>query len=153
MASKRKRQAEQAEPDWGKTPQEIPTSTAGMANGELINKERVLVVPSRGVNFRYCISCRLHYACITLESHQYLLSPCRFRHLMLDLMQLLPHSKKDAKLDTKSERGVINEVAEMKVSTAPPHSGFQRGVARAVPHQLLSPVATFIVGLHFCALL
>lgn len=38
-----------------------------------------------------------------------------FRHLMLDIGQLLPHSKKDAKLDTKSERGVINEVADMKV--------------------------------------
>ncbi len=34
---------------------------------------------------------------------------------MLDLGQLLPHSKRDSKLDTKSERGVINEVADMKV--------------------------------------
>ena len=34
---------------------------------------------------------------------------------MLDLGQLLPHGKRDAKLDTKSERGVINEVADMKV--------------------------------------
>lgn len=38
---------------------------------------------------------------------------------MLDLGQLLPHSKRDAKLDTKSERGVINEVADMKVGAAP----------------------------------
>lgn len=37
---------------------------------------------------------------------------------MLDLMQLIPHSKKDAKLDTKSERGVINEVADMKGCTS-----------------------------------
>lgn len=43
------------------------------------------------------------------------LAPSRFRHLMLDLGQLLPHSKRDAKLDTKSERGVINEVADLKV--------------------------------------
>ena len=35
---------------------------------------------------------------------------------MLDLIQLLPHSKKDAKLDTKSDRQVINEVADMKVT-------------------------------------
>ena len=35
---------------------------------------------------------------------------------MMDLLQLLPHSKKDVKLDTKSDRGVINEVADMKVS-------------------------------------
>ena len=39
----------------------------------------------------------------------------RYRHLLMDVMQLLPHSKKDAKLDTKSDRGVINEVADMKV--------------------------------------
>lgn len=38
----------------------------------------------------------------------------RFRHLMLDLIQLLPHSKKDAKMDTKSDRAVINEVADLK---------------------------------------
>jgi ribosome biogenesis protein BRX1 len=35
---------------------------------------------------------------------------------MLDLVQLLPNSKKDAKLDTKSQRHVINEVADMKVT-------------------------------------
>jgi len=34
---------------------------------------------------------------------------------MLDLIQLLPHCKKDAKLDTKTDKGVINEVADMKV--------------------------------------
>ena len=34
--------------------------------------------------------------------------------MLLDLIQLLPHSKKDAKLDTKSDRGTINEVADMK---------------------------------------
>ena len=34
---------------------------------------------------------------------------------MTDLISLLPHSKKDAKLDTKNDRGVINEVADMKV--------------------------------------
>ena len=34
---------------------------------------------------------------------------------MMDIGQLLPHGKKDSKLDTKSERGVINEVADLKV--------------------------------------
>ena len=53
------------------------------------NKEKVLVVSSRGITFR-------------------------FRHLLLDLLQLLPHSKKDAKLDTKTDRNLINEVADMK---------------------------------------
>lgn len=32
----------------------------------------------------------------------------------MDMLQLLPHSKKDAKLDTKGDRGLINEVADMK---------------------------------------
>ena len=41
--------------------------------------------------------------------------PCRYRHLMNDLIQLLPHCKKDNKLDTKNDRNVINEVADMKV--------------------------------------
>jgi len=43
---------------------------------------------------------------------------CSFRHLLLDLTQLLPHSKKDAKLDTKSDRAQINEVADMKGCTS-----------------------------------
>ena len=33
---------------------------------------------------------------------------------MTDLMALLPHSKKDAKLDTKRDRGVVNEAADLK---------------------------------------
>lgn len=36
---------------------------------------------------------------------------------MLDLQQLILNAKKDAKLDTKSQRGVINEVADIKVIT------------------------------------
>lgn len=35
---------------------------------------------------------------------------------MLDLIQLLPHCKKDVKLDTKTDRVVMNEVADMKVN-------------------------------------
>ncbi|GMH40450.1 hypothetical protein BSKO_08354 [Bryopsis sp. KO-2023] len=53
------------------------------------NKEKVLILCTRGTG-------------------------ARFRHLMLDLVQLLPHCKKDSKLDTKNERMVINEVAELK---------------------------------------
>ncbi|CAG9466113.1 unnamed protein product [Pedinophyceae sp. YPF-701] len=57
------------------------------------NKEKVLVLCSRGITFR-------------------------FRHLMTDIMQLLPHSRKDSKLDTKTDRGLINEVADMKNCTS-----------------------------------
>mmetsp|Transcript_9452 Transcript_9452/g.28447 ORF Transcript_9452/g.28447 Transcript_9452/m.28447 type:complete len:447 (+) Transcript_9452:201-1541(+) len=57
------------------------------------NKEKVLMLTSRGI-------------------------PPRHRHLMLDLGQLLPGAKRDAKLDTKSDRAVINEAAELKGCTS-----------------------------------
>ncbi|GFR44959.1 hypothetical protein Agub_g6269, partial [Astrephomene gubernaculifera] len=53
------------------------------------NKEKVLVLSTRGVTFRY-------------------------RHLMEDVAALLPHAKRESKLDTKSDRRVINEVADLK---------------------------------------
>ncbi|KAK9813457.1 hypothetical protein WJX73_010685 [Symbiochloris irregularis] len=52
-------------------------------------KEKVLILATRGITFRH-------------------------RHLLLDLVQLLPHCKKDAKMDTKSDRAVVNEVADIK---------------------------------------
>ena len=38
----------------------------------------------------------------------------RHRHLYQDLLQLLPHSKKENKLDTKKDMDVVNEIAELK---------------------------------------
>lgn len=35
------------------------------------------------------------------------------RHLLTDLGDLLPHTKKDAKLDSKSKLHIINELAEL----------------------------------------
>lgn len=66
-----------------------PPPVVAASNGGWKNKEKVLVVGSRGITYR-------------------------FRHLMLDIGQLLPHCKRDAKMDSKSERGVINEVADLK---------------------------------------
>jgi len=37
----------------------------------------------------------------------------RHRHLLNDLASLLPHSRKDAKLDTKSKLYQLNELAEL----------------------------------------
>lgn len=51
-------------------------------------KQRLLVLSSRGVTYRH-------------------------RHLLNDLCALLPHSRKDAKLDTKSQLHLLNEVAEL----------------------------------------
>jgi len=53
------------------------------------NKQRVLIIASRGIN-------------------------ARFRHLMEDLKKLIPHHKKDNKLDSKGDIQAINDIAEMR---------------------------------------
>ena len=52
------------------------------------NKQRVLILSSRGVTFRQ-------------------------RHLLNDIYSLLPHSRKDSKLDTKTKLYQLNELAEL----------------------------------------
>ncbi|KXS94602.1 hypothetical protein AC578_7055 [Pseudocercospora eumusae] len=52
------------------------------------NKQRVLILTSRGVTYRH-------------------------RHLLGDLNSLLPHSRKDAKLDTKTQLHQLNELADL----------------------------------------
>ncbi|EOA89370.1 Ribosome biogenesis protein brx1 [Exserohilum turcicum] len=52
------------------------------------NKQRVLILSSRGVTFRH-------------------------RHLLQDLYSLMPHSRKEAKLDTKTKLYQLNELAEL----------------------------------------
>ncbi|CAG8557812.1 2662_t:CDS:2 [Paraglomus occultum] len=51
-------------------------------------KQRVLILASRGINHRQ-------------------------RHLLNDLAVLTPHFKKDSKLDTKSNLGILNELCEL----------------------------------------
>eukprot|EP01038_Epipyxis_sp_PR26KG_P006514 gene6514-8952_t len=53
------------------------------------NKQRVLIISSRGITARY-------------------------RHLLEDLKLLIPHHKKDNKLDDKGNIQSVNEIAEMK---------------------------------------
>lgn len=57
--------------------------------GKYINKHRVLIFSSRGI-------------------------PHRYRHLMNDMRRLLPHSKKENKLDPRATLSQINEIAEIK---------------------------------------
>jgi len=69
-------------------------STAAAAStvkydGSYKNRQRVLVFCSRGVTARY-------------------------RHLLEDLRKLIPHHKKDVKLDCKGDLQVVNEIAEVK---------------------------------------
>ena len=54
-----------------------------------INKTRLLVFSSRGVTFRA-------------------------RHLLADLHNMMPHSKKDSKMDRKDQMSVIDEICGMK---------------------------------------
>lgn len=79
-ADGKKRAAEDGEEDVGKVRR---------------NKQRVLLLPSRGIT-------------------------TRMRHLVNDVEALLPHAKKgtspahpDAKLDSKSDMSIINELAEL----------------------------------------
>ncbi len=60
--------------------------------------------------------------------------PRRYRHLMSDLIALIPHCKKDSKLDTKSDRNVLNEVADMKVRTGTASTA-HRPAGRAGKHE------------------
>lgn len=55
---------------------------------QFMNKQRTLLISSRGVNFRH-------------------------RHLIQDLNSLLPHSRKEPKLDTKKDLQQLNEIAEL----------------------------------------
>ena|SRR3569832_2324635 len=54
-----------------------------------INRERVLILSSRGVSFRD-------------------------RHLMNDLKCMMPHTKTESKFDKKDRLTELNEIAEMK---------------------------------------
>lgn len=53
-----------------------------------INRQRVLVISSRGVTYRH-------------------------RHLINDLTQLMPHSRKEPKFDSKKDLWQLNEIAEL----------------------------------------
>lgn len=53
-----------------------------------INRQRLLVISSRGITYRH-------------------------RHLISDLLQLLPHARKEPKFDSKKNLHQLNEVAEL----------------------------------------
>jgi len=65
------------------------TTTTGNGKFRYTNKQRVLVVASRGITARH-------------------------RHLLEDLKKMIPHHKKDNKLDAKGDIHIVNEIAEMK---------------------------------------
>ena len=96
-----KKRAEDREPDTAsnkKRKRNAEGSSASKDDGgedstpystKYVNKQRCLILCSRGAVAAY-------------------------RHLMGDIRALLPHHKKDVKLDTKRDLTAINEIAEMK---------------------------------------
>lgn len=65
-----------------------PKSGHGKSNRKFINRQRVLLISSRGITYRH-------------------------RHLLNDIQSLLPHSRKEPKLDTKKSLYELNELAEL----------------------------------------
>lgn len=94
--NKRKRAADSIVTDTVEVSDSVPETSevsvqAGKKAGNNVysNKQRVLILSSRGITARY-------------------------RHLMEDLKKLIPHHKKDNKLDAKGDIHVVNEIAELK---------------------------------------
>jgi ribosome biogenesis protein BRX1 len=75
------------------------------------NKQRVLILSSRGVTYRH-VSFFLAFPS-TRNPHFLTVQLHRHRHLLADLHSLLPHSRKDAKLDTKTKLYQLNELADL----------------------------------------
>ncbi|KAH7326266.1 Brix domain-containing protein [Stachybotrys elegans] len=61
---------------------------AGAKSARSVNQQRVLILSSRGINYRH-------------------------RHLLNDLSALLPHGRKEPKFDSKNKLYVLNELAEL----------------------------------------
>jgi ribosome biogenesis protein BRX1 len=79
------------EPEFEKPTQSTHGGEAKVSDGKYRNKQRCLTVSSRGV-------------------------PARFRHLMEDLRTLMPHHKKESKLDPGSD-GIgqaVNDISEIR---------------------------------------
>ncbi|EPZ31308.1 Brix-domain-containing protein [Rozella allomycis CSF55] len=73
--------------------EEIETAQLKTSEKQSLEKEKTLVLCSRG-------------------------STSRFRHLMKDLMMLLPHAKQESKFDSKKETGLVNELMELNNCTS-----------------------------------
>ncbi len=67
---------------------EMSQTKGSKVSKKRVNRQRVLLISSRGVTFRH-------------------------RHLLNDLYALLPHSRKEPKLDTKKSLYELNELAEL----------------------------------------
>ncbi|KAF5102182.1 hypothetical protein DV451_001903 [Geotrichum candidum] len=69
-------------------PQNKDDESKPAINSGSVNKQRVLIISSRGVTFRH-------------------------RHLISDIATMLPHGRKEAKFDSKTKLYQLNEMAEL----------------------------------------
>ncbi|KAJ4306849.1 Ribosome biogenesis protein brx1 [Collariella sp. IMI 366227] len=69
------------------------------------NKQRVLILSSRGVTYRYAVD------------QQSIALDLEHRHLLNDLAAMLPHGRKDVKFDSKSKLYQLNEPQRADVHT------------------------------------
>lgn len=69
-------------------PQNKDDESKPATNSGSVNKQRVLIISSRGVTFRH-------------------------RHLISDIATMLPHGRKEAKFDSKTKLYQLNEMAEL----------------------------------------
>jgi ribosome biogenesis protein BRX1 len=67
----------------------VSSNNSSALQGLYRNKQRVLIIASRGITARH-------------------------RHLLEDLKKLIPHHKKDNKLDSKGDISIVNELCELK---------------------------------------
>ena len=113
------------ESDSGEPQADAGTNGAATAPVPFRNKEKTLVLCSRRITFRYVG--RGHFCCYFgnstfcvfvvrfLRFAKILGFSYRYRHLMMDIMALLPHSKKDVKVQAKDNKAdTLNELADLK---------------------------------------
>jgi ribosome biogenesis protein BRX1 len=86
---KRPKKMQERDSDDDEEVQKPSSQITSSVNFSYTNKQRVLVVASRGITARY-------------------------RHLLEDFKLLIPHHKKDNKLDCKNDIQIVNQIAEMK---------------------------------------
>ncbi len=89
---KKKKQKKQQKQEDSENEEEVGNQkikSSGPVDFSYVNKQRVLIVASRGITARH-------------------------RHLLEDFKLLIPHHKKDSKLDCKNDIQAVNEIAEMK---------------------------------------
>ena len=105
-----------------KDKEEVKTHTESNPDSSQVfrNKEKVMVTCSRRINYRlveksfFSLSeCLVGF--VFFMSLMFFFGFGRYRHLMLNMVSLLPHCKKDNKVESSSSKGAtLNELIELR---------------------------------------